>query len=133
MSTAPATVTPISKDKVIGTWRMNEPYPAIVLSPGWIIYKDKKPHSITYDVAMDFIKREPKANHYKITTPKRVTLYEAIKVLHDQSKVGMVTDHHSTIDLAEIEMAQDRIFRYFPHTGKALLSNKVYDSEPIEV
>lgn len=131
MSTKPATKTIISKEKSLGTWRENEPCPALVLSPGWIIYRDKKPHSITYDMAIKMFKDNPNTNHYKVTIPKRVTLFEAIEVLHDISKIGLVTDHYQTIDLAEIKMSQDRIFNNFPKTGKALLLNKTYDSTPI--
>ena len=128
-----ATKTSINGSKKLGTWRLNEPCPALVLSPGWIIYKDKKPHSITYDIAMKMLKENPKINHYRVTLSKRVTLFEAIEIHHDISMVGKVTDHHQTIDLAEIEMSQDRIFKTFPHSGKALLSNKIYESEPIKV
>lgn len=123
----------ISKEKIIGTWRLNEPCPAIVLSPGWIIYKDKKPHSITYDMAIEAINNNPNTNHYNIPTIKRVTLFEAIEILHDISQVGNLTEHSNTIDLAEIEMSQDRIFKYFPKNGKALLSKKTYNSIPIEI
>lgn len=133
MSTKQATKTLISKDKSLGTWRENEPCPALVLSPGWIIYKDKKPHSITYDMAMDAIKSNPKTNHYKISMDKRITLFEAVEILHDINMVGEITEHHNTIDLVEIKMSQDRIFKAFPNSGKSLLSNKVYDSEPIKV
>lgn len=133
LSTKEATVTKISKEKVIGTWRKQEPSPALVLSPGWIIHKDKKPHSITYEKAIDILKSNPNTNHYKVSLQKRVTLFEAVELLHDISMVGKITEHHNTIDLAELEMAQDRIFKTFPKTGKQLLSNKVYDSEPIKV
>lgn len=133
MSTKPATKTPISKEKSLGTWRENEPCPALVLSPGWIIYRDKKPHSITYDMAIEAIKDNPKTNHYKFSIKKRVTLFEAIEILHDINMVGEITEHHNTIDLAEIKMAQDRIFPSFPKNGRDLLSNKVYNSTPMKI
>jgi hypothetical protein len=125
--------TPIGTSKQLGAWRLNEPCPTIILSPGWIINRDKKPHSITYDMAMELIKENPNSNHYKATIPKRVTLFEAIEVLHDINMVGQVTDHHNTIDLAEIEMAQDRVFKSFPTNGKMLLSGHIYDSKPIKI
>ncbi len=133
MTTEQAGNANISKEKIIGKWRMNEPCPAIVLSPGWIIYKDKKPHSITYDIAIEAITKSPNSNHYNIPLQKRVTLFEAVEILHDISQVGKITEHPNTIDLAEIEMSQDRIFKQFPKTGKALLSNKVFGSIPINV
>ena len=133
MTTKEAAKADVSTKKRLGTWRLNEPCPALVLSPGWIIYQDKKPHSITYDMAMRLIKDNPSTNHYRATVPKRVTLFEAIEILHDINMVGRITDHHNTIDLAEIEMAQDRIFKSFPKTGKALLSGTIYDSKPIKV
>lgn len=123
----------ISTERIMGTWRLNEPCPAIILSPGWVIYKDKKPHSITYDKAIDTISKSPNNNHYNIPIQKRVTLFEAVEVLHDIKQVGNITEHPNTIDLAEIEMAQDRIFKNFPRTGKDLLSNTIYDSIPIDV
>lgn len=133
MSLKEATNVTLSRSKQLGTWRMNEPYPALVLSPGWIIYKNKKPHSITYDMAMSLIKSNPKTNHYRATIEKRVTLFEALEMWHDPNIVGETKDYHNTIDLAEIEMVQDRIFKLFPSTGKALLENKIYDSKPIKI
>jgi hypothetical protein len=117
----------------MGTWRLNEPCPALVLSPGWIIYKDKKPHSITYNMAMDLIKNNLSTNHYKATIQKRVTLFESLEILHDINTVGKITDHYNTIDLAEIEMSQDRNFKRFPKSGKSLLSGTIFNSEPIYV
>ena len=133
MTTKETTSTKLNTNKRLGTWRLNPPCPALVLSPGWIIYKDKKPHSITYDMAMEMINNNPNTNHYKATIPKRITLFEAIEVLHNINLVGQITDHYNTIDLAEIEMAQDRIFKSFPKTGKSLLSNKIYESKPIKI
>jgi len=133
MTTKKVTKSILSKNRQLGTWRLNEPCPALVLSPGWIIYQDKKPHSITYNMALDLIKNNQSTNHYRATIPKRVTLFESLEILHDISMVGQITDHYNTIDLAEIEMSQDRIFKSFPKTGKTLLSGNIYDSKPIKV
>jgi hypothetical protein len=133
MSLKRADNTPIVEKRTLGTWRLNKPVPALVLSPGWIIYKDKKPHSVTYETAMELIKSKPNDSHYKATVKQRVTLFEAIELLDDISKVGLITDHYNTIDLVEISMSQDRVYGSFPTTGKQLLSGKIYDSEPIKV
>jgi hypothetical protein len=133
LSTKQANDETVSKDKIMGTWRYEGNIPALVLSPGWVIYKDKKPHSVTYDMAIETIKASPNSNHYKFTTMKPITLFEASEIHHDISKVGLVTEHYNTIDLSEIEMGQDRIFKSFPRTGKALLSGKLYNSKPIRI
>jgi hypothetical protein len=126
-----ASKTPIATKRIIGTWRLNSSVPALVLSPGWIIYKNKHPHSINYDTAINLIKKKPNDSHYKATVKQRVTLFEALEVIKDIKQVGNITDHYNSIDLVEIQMSQDRIFPQFPTTGKALLTGKIYNSQPI--
>jgi hypothetical protein len=83
-------------------------------------------------MAMELIKANPNTNHYKATVKQRVTLFEAIEILHDLKQVGLITDHYNTIDLIEIMTSQDRLYPKFPTTGKQLLT-KIYNSEPIRV
>jgi hypothetical protein len=122
-----------AEKKIMGTWRMKEQTPMVILSPGWIISKDKNPHSVNYESVTQTIISDPNNSHYKFPVKQRVTLHKALEELHDVSKIGQFYEASNSIDLNEIRASQDRQFKRFPSTGKQLLSGKIYDSEPIKV
>ncbi len=134
ISTKPATITKIERaKKIMGTWRQKPVSPKLILSPGWVISDDKNPHGIDYHTIIKALKDNPNTSYYKFPSKQRVTLHKAINDLKDVSKVGTMVDTFNTIDLVEIMASQDRIFKKFPMCGKDLLSNKIYESKPMEV
>jgi hypothetical protein len=107
--------------------------PAIVLSPGWILYDEKHQKSIYYQDLINIIKENPNTSYYKMPVKYRVTLHRAVEELNDISQIGEMYDTHNTIDLTEIRVRQDRTFHKFPMSGKELISGKIYDSEPLKI
>ncbi len=132
MSYKSASKTPISTKPLMGSWRLNPPSPALVLSPGWILYADKHPHGINYETAVKMINEKPNSSIYRMQIDRPITLSEAVE-MNDLSMVGKTTGHYSTIDLNMIRLEQDRIYHSFPSTGKQLLSGRIYDSEPLRI
>jgi hypothetical protein len=115
----------------MGNWKLNDPSPCLILSPGRIYHGDKKPSGLTYEAIMNMIKDKPRETYYKTILNRRQTLKESVENDNLQG-VGEYKDFHSSLDLNLIKTSQDRKFKSFPNNGADLLSNKYY-GEPIHV
>lgn len=131
LSTKPATKTKLVDKTVLGGWRLNPSEPTLVLSPGWLISPSKKPHSLTYDYALQILNENPNGNDFTQKITKRLTLNEAEFYVDNIYKVGQIHDFYNTLNLVELSGAQDRIYKDFPKCGQDLLDGKIYDSVPM--
>ncbi|KKN65487.1 hypothetical protein LCGC14_0480910 [marine sediment metagenome] len=88
-------VIPATKAKEFGAWQMNQPAPALVLSPYYQFTRDKAPGSITYDQIMAEIREHPQ------------------------------NDCFCSLDLNMLAMEQTRVFGGFPKNGARLLDTRM--------
>jgi hypothetical protein len=133
LSEIPVNYKSISKDKVIGTWRLSGINPALVLSPGFQLYKDKHPQGITYDRLLELVNDTPKASSWEVLINRPVTLHQAFYDKNDISLVGKIMPRASTVDLIDLIGEQTREFSKFPSNGSQLISGTIYNSEPIKI
>lgn len=132
LTDVPVSHKAISKEKILGTWRLSNVCPAIVLSPGYQLYKDKHPQGITYDRLVELINDKPNSSRWVASINRPCTLYQALAE-GDIKRVGKIVPRQTTIDLLNLEIDQNRLFKKFPKTGKQLLSGTIYNSEPIKI
>lgn len=117
------------EDGGIGTWRLSGDGPAIVLSPGYIIYGGKKPHGINYDTLLNAVKQKPGASYYSIPLRRRQTLAESLGE-GGFDDLGKDKVYQSGVDIALLET--DRVFDKLPRTGHDLLTNR-YTSRAVKI
>jgi hypothetical protein len=124
-------LAPIKQETKMGSWKLNEPTPTLVLSSGLVYFGNKHPKGLTYDTIKELIQKKPKTNYYQTSVSRRQTLNDAI-ALNDLSHIGEIKSFPSTLDLTALKTETDRVFTSYPKCGKDLLEHK-YSSEPIKV
>lgn len=114
-----------------GQWKLSSVSPALVVSSGLVFLKDKKPKGLYLDDILEMIKEHSDRNAYCKVIPRRMTLAEAIEY-NEFSKLGVMRNTYSCIDLSLLEINLERVFEDLPRTGRQLLSRK-YRSKPARV
>lgn len=119
---------PLKEKVAMGLWKLNPPSAVLILSPGRVYTRDKKPQGLNYERIMEMIKTKPHESYYTAKLYRRQTLQES-KELGDLRNLGEMKETNSSIDLNLLRTSQDRNFPSFPHNGGELLSNR-YHSTP---
>jgi len=115
----------------MGSWRLKPPTPALVISPGRVITREKKPGGLEYDTVIAMINEHPLSTTYAVKNKRRQTLNESVE-LNDLKGLAEMREFTSSLDLNVLRSEQDREFVEFPRTGRELLSKR-YKSKPIKV
>jgi hypothetical protein len=124
-------LVPIKQETKMGSWKLNEPTPTLVLSSGLVYFGNKHPKGLTYDTIKELIQKKPKTNYYQTSVNRRQTLNDAI-TLNDLSHIGEIKSFPSILDLTALKIETDRVFANYPKNGYDLLTNK-YESTPIKI
>lgn len=113
----------------MGSWRCNGAMDTIVVSPTKIWTGDKKPSSMVYADLIQLIGEHPRLQSYGKGILRRTTLSQAVSQ-GEPSRVGMLHDVMTHLELLNMDRGQTRLFKKFPTTGKSLLDTE-YGSDPI--
>jgi hypothetical protein len=97
----------INGNNNIGSWRLEETTPALVLGKGEIWKPTKKPLNLSMDKVVEAMKTHPQRDYYKF-------------------------NDGNFIDLTVMDGETDRIYDHFPKNGRQAL-NRTSDSKPIKV
>ncbi len=96
----------VSSNRDIGSWRLEETTPALVLGKGEIWKPDKKPLFLSMSEVVEAMKAHPQRSNYDF--------------------------EKNTINLIEMESEPDRVYDHFPKNGKQAL-NSISESKPISI
>jgi hypothetical protein len=115
----------------IGTWKQSAQCPAIIVSSGVQVLRDKKNESVFalgYNWLLNEIKSNPGKDGYGLKGNSAVTLKRGL-TLNRFSDIGKIEEREITINVGD-ELKRE--YKEYPETGGDLLS-KVYNSKPLSV
>jgi len=106
----------------LGSWRLDNESPALIVSSGTLFYGHKKPAGLTYSEAMELVQASPEASAWSKGMRRRMVLGDYIA--SSRAEIGEVKDTQTSFALHTLSAQHDRHFAALPKTGTELLAHR---------